>query len=183
MSFETKYLHLKTNEFKIKPKLIDWKKVSSLSCCCCCKKGKPKTTPDLPFLFDSAIAGWVCLNMCVYVCLYATHLLLLEVNCLSLYFCFSTFISAASALLVVVCLCGFVTVVSINSAYCLLLFYGLCCCAYGDNEKQNLLNICICMRVWKKEKCFSDKRKTKLKLKRKTSNAKYYIILCVRRVF
>lgn len=56
---------------------------------------------------------------------------------------FILFIFAASACSsVCVCVCN--TVVSIYSAYCLLLFYGLCCCAYGDNEKQNLLNICIC---------------------------------------
>lgn len=91
---------------------------------------------------------------------------------------FILFIFTASACSsVCVCVCN--TVVSIYSAYCLLLFYGLCCCAYGDNEKQNLLNICICyacvfvcvekgkMLLWKND----------ISNERKTSNAKYYIIL------
>lgn len=67
---------------------------------------------------------------------------------LSLYSCFFSvsiliYLSLLHLLVVLFeCVCN--TVVSIYSAYCLLLFYGLCCCAYGDNEKQNLLNICIC---------------------------------------
>lgn len=64
---ENKRLALETKESKLKPRLIDWKNVSILSCCCycccCCKKGKARNVPAMPSLFDSAIAGWVWLNV------------------------------------------------------------------------------------------------------------------------
>lgn len=120
-------MHLKRNEFKLKPnRLIDWKKVSILSCCCCC-------------CLILLLLGEFGLN---------TQYLLLEVNwlgfCNSVFFCFLFYLSLH--LLVVVC-CD--TVVSIYSAYCLLLFvywFVLLCLIW--RQKQNLLNICLCMYLW-----------------------------------
>lgn len=77
------------------------------------------------------------------------------------------------------------TVVSIYSAYCLLLLYGfvLLCLIWRLRKTKPLkylyLRVCVCLCMWKKEKCFSDKRMIKLKFERKTSNAQYYIISCV----
>lgn len=133
--------------------------MSILSCCCCC----------CYCCLILLLLGEFGLN---------TQYLLLEVNwlgfCNSVFFVclfYILFISASAS--VVVC-CD--TVVSIYSAYCLLLFvywFVLLCLIW--RQKQNLLNICmyLCMYVtgvgvcmWKKEKCFSDKRKIKLKRKK-----------------
>lgn len=105
-------MHLKRNEFKLKPnRLIDWKKVSILSCCCCC-------------CLILLLLGEFGLN---------TQYLLLEVNwlgfCNLLFFCFLFYWSLH--LLVVVC-CD--TVVSIYSVYCLLLFFLLVCVAVLNME-------------------------------------------------
>lgn len=108
-------MHLKRNVFKLKPnRLIDWKKVSILSCCCCC--------------LILLLLGEFGLN---------TQYLLLEVNWLG--FCNSVFVLflfyLSLHLLVVVC-CD--TVVFIYSAYCLLLFvywFVLLCLIWRQKQK------------------------------------------------
>lgn len=86
-----------------------------------------------------------------------TQYLLLEVNWLGICNCFCCcFIFYFSLHLLVVVCCD--TVVSIYSAYCLLLFvywFVLLCLIW--RQKQNLLNICLCMYLW--PVCVCGKRK------------------------
>lgn len=136
-------MHLKRNEFKLKPnRLIDWKKVSILSCCCCC-------------CLIRLLLGEFGLK---------TQYLLLEVNwlgfCNSVFFLFSILFISASAcscvlwhggfyilclLFVIVCLLVCVAVLNMETKtkplkYLLVYVFVNCVFVCGKRKNASLTN-------------------------------------------
>lgn len=117
------------NEIKLKPnRLIDWKKVSILSCCCCC-------------CLILLLLGEFRLN---------TQYLLLEVNWLGIFCLFVILFVLFSILFISASACS--CVLWHGGFYILCLLFVIVCllvAVLNMETKQNLLNICLCMYLWR----------------------------------
>lgn len=115
------------NEIKLKPnRLIDWKKVSILSCCCC---------------LILLLLGEFRLN---------TQYLLLEVNWLGIFCLFVILFVLFSILFISASACS--CVLWHGGFYILCLLFVIVCllvAVLNMETKQNLLNICLCMYLWR----------------------------------
>lgn len=118
------------NEIKLKPnRLIDWKKVSILSCCCCC------------CCLILLLLGEFRLN---------TQYLLLEVNWLGIFCLFVILFVLFSILFISASACS--CVLWHGGFYILCLLFVIVCllvAVLNMETKQNLLNICLCMYLWR----------------------------------
>lgn len=117
------------NEIKLKPnRLIDWKKVSILSCCCCC-------------CLILLLLGEFRLN---------TQYLLLEINWLGIFCLFVILFVLFSILFISASACS--CVLWHGGFYILCLLFVIVCllvAVLNMETKQNLLNICLCMYLWR----------------------------------
>lgn len=106
-------------------RLIDWKKVSILSCCCC---------------LILLLLGEFRLN---------TQYLLLEVNWLGIFCLFVILFVLFSILFISASACS--CVLWHGGFYILCLLFVIVCllvAVLNMETKQNLLNICLCMYLW-----------------------------------